>query len=85
MAKLEPTPHFTPGQITSGFTCVSRPRLINEEGVHDFRRKPLYLFAFRQSGRRDLNPRPLDPQSSALAKLRYAPRFRRLYPEDQLL
>ncbi len=26
-----------------------------------------------QSGRRDLNPRPLDPQSSALAKLRYAP------------
>ena len=26
-----------------------------------------------KSGRRDLNPRPLDPQSSALAKLRYAP------------
>jgi hypothetical protein len=28
-----------------------------------------------ESGRRDLNPRPLDPQSSALAKLRYAPRI----------
>ena len=27
------------------------------------------------SGRQDLNLRPLDPQSSALAKLRHAPQF----------
>ena len=29
-----------------------------------------------QSGRRDLNPRPLAPQASALAKLRYGPNHR---------
>ena len=29
--------------------------------------------AGEKSGRRDLNPRPLDPQSSTLAKLRHAP------------
>ena len=27
----------------------------------------------KKSGRQDLNLRPLDPQSSALARLRYAP------------
>ena len=32
---------------------------------------------FRQSGRRDSNPRPLPPQGSALARLRYGPMFRR--------
>ena len=31
---------------------------------------------FRQSGRRDSNPRPLPPQGSALARLRYGPMFR---------
>ena len=30
---------------------------------------------FPMSGRRDLNPRPLDPQSSTLSKLRHAPRY----------
>jgi hypothetical protein len=32
----------------------------------------LYVRGF-ESGWRDLNPRPLDPQSSALTKLRYSP------------
>lgn len=32
------------------------------------------LFALGESERRDLNPRPLDPQSSTLAKLRHAPK-----------
>src|SRR5690606_32128559 len=31
--------------------------------------------AFAWSGRRDLNPRPLPPQGSALTKLRHAPTF----------
>ena len=32
----------------------------------------MHLF-LSESGRQDLNLRPLDPQSNALAKLRYAP------------
>ncbi len=32
-----------------------------------------FLSDSNQSGRRDSNPRPLDPQSSALTRLRYAP------------
>ena len=37
----------------------------------------------RWSGRRDLNSRPLAPQASALARLRYAPTFRRPYDAIQ--
>jgi hypothetical protein len=43
------------------------------KGITAFAVIPLVFKPFCQSGRRDLNPRPLDPQSSALAKLRYAP------------
>ena len=39
-----------------------------------------YLRASRHSGRQDLNLRPLDPQSSALAKLRHAPQYGILPP-----
>ena len=41
--------------------------------VHEKFNERVIRFHTGQSGRRDLNPRPLDPQSSALAKLRYAP------------
>ena len=34
---------------------------------------PLGIAGFSQSGRRDSNPRPLPPQGSALARLRYGP------------
>lgn len=33
------------------------------------------LFDYKWSGREDLNLRPLDPQSSALTRLRYVPKF----------
>src|SRR5437763_15561573 len=36
-------------------------------------RRQLLSSAGVRSGRRDLNPRPLAPQASALAKLRYGP------------
>ena len=44
----------------------------NERTRRSMTPSPL-LSTIYKSGRRDLNPRPLDPQSSALAKLRYAP------------
>src|SRR5205823_4845265 len=43
------------------------------EGLRFSSANPLHFSVSVKSGRRDLNPRPLDPQSSALAKLRYAP------------
>ena len=36
--------------------------------------------ALKQSGREDLNLRPLDPQSSALTRLRYAPKGKSRHP-----
>ena len=38
-------------------------------------RKSFLLLALKKSGRQDLNLRPLDPQSSALARLRHVPCF----------
>jgi hypothetical protein len=48
-------------------------RWYTSSGPEGFEQKCLLTCTF-ESGCRDLNPGPLDPQSSALTKLRHSPR-----------
>src|SRR5690349_16796047 len=66
-------PILSPCQARMRFSRVSDPGRATKKRGCGLCRNPFECIALIQSGRRDLNPRPLDPQSSALAKLRYAP------------
>ncbi len=55
---------------------LTEHRRTGEEGGHKNRKVPEDFSSRTQSGREDSNLRPLDPQSSALTRLRYAPGHR---------
>ena len=56
------------GTDSCKFWNISGPKCRNEKSP-----KPFLVKGFRKSGRQDLNLRPSDPQSDALARLRHAP------------
>ena len=82
---LEIDARFLRTSYGSLFIITTRSRDIAETSKwyahqrHDWikkRKNPVILLelqGFRKSGRRDSNPRPLPPQGSALARLRYGP------------
>ena len=66
-------PHLPPkssGRLgeSLGATSAALPSGLSESAF-----SPMFSKVIKWSGRRDLNPRPLAPQASALAGLRYAP------------
>jgi hypothetical protein len=62
------------GAQTRSWRPLARHRCVRQpESRSPFFGKPALTCTFTWSGCRDLNPGPLDPQSSALTKLRHSP------------